>query len=64
MAAKKQDAVDTKKRKRLNTETRSNSKPSKFVASKKHKPDSVPKEKKVPLTGRERRLQAKVSLLY
>lgn len=59
MAAKKQDAADTKKRKRLNTETRSNSKPSKFVASKKHKPDSVPKEKKVPLTGRERRLQAK-----
>lgn len=63
MAVKKQDAAKTNKRKRLNTETHegpSNSKVSKFVASKKHKPDSVGKEKmKTPLTGRERRLQAK-----
>ncbi|XP_020227663.1 pumilio homolog 24 isoform X2 [Cajanus cajan] len=63
MAAKKQDAAKTNKRKRLNTETHegpSNSKVSKFVASKKHKPESVGKEKtKTPLTGRERRLQAK-----
>ncbi|RDX94671.1 Pumilio-like 24 [Mucuna pruriens] len=62
MAAKKHDAENTKKRKRLNTETReapSNSKASKFVASKKHKPDSAGKEKKAPLTPRERRLHAK-----
>ncbi|KAH1088423.1 hypothetical protein AAZX31_07G226400 [Glycine max] len=60
MAAKKQDAGDTKKRKRLNTEA---PKASKLVASKKHKPDSVAKDNKnkktAPLTGRERRLHAK-----
>ncbi|KAL2338996.1 hypothetical protein Fmac_013442 [Flemingia macrophylla] len=63
MAAKKQVVAKTNKRKRPNTETReapSNSKVSKFVASKKHKPESAAKEKtKTPLTGRERRLHAK-----
>ncbi|KAK7387939.1 hypothetical protein VNO78_22738 [Psophocarpus tetragonolobus] len=65
MAAKKQDAVNTNKRKRPNSETHeapSNSKASKFVSSKKHKPDSLGKDKKnktAPLTGRERRLHAK-----
>jgi len=70
MAAKKQDAGNTKKRKRIDTKTNeshSNSKTSNLAASKKHKPLSVAKDKKQqkpPLTGRERRLQAKVSLLY
>ncbi|XP_004508185.1 pumilio homolog 24 isoform X2 [Cicer arietinum] len=63
MAAKKQQVEDTKKRKRINTEShQSPSKPkaSKFVASKKPKPHFDNKEKKnVPLTGRERRLNAK-----
>ncbi|KAJ1395242.1 Pumilio RNA-binding repeat [Sesbania bispinosa] len=65
MAAKKQQhAGSHKKRKRINSntdeanESRSNSK---FVASKKHKSDSLGKEKtnKAPVTGRERRLHAK-----
>ncbi|KAG4929365.1 hypothetical protein AAZX31_17G028600 [Glycine max] len=63
MAAKKHDAGDTKKRKRLNTETHEAPKASKLVASKKHKPDSVAKDNKnkktAPLTGRERRLHSK-----
>ncbi|KAK7363536.1 hypothetical protein VNO77_05682 [Canavalia gladiata] len=60
MAAKKQQSGNTKKRKRLNTETHEAPSKSKLVASKKHKPDSVSKEKKkAPLTGRERRLHAK-----
>ena len=67
MAAKKHDAGDTKKRKRLNTETHEDPKASKLVASKKHKLDSVAKDNKnkktTPLTGRERRLHSKVSLL-
>ncbi|CAJ1940948.1 unnamed protein product [Sphenostylis stenocarpa] len=65
MAAKKQDAGNTKKRKRLDSKTHespSNSKDSNLAAPKKHKPDSVAKDKKQqkpPLTGRERRLHAK-----
>ncbi|XP_027330421.1 pumilio homolog 24 isoform X2 [Abrus precatorius] len=60
MAAKKQLAGDTKKRKRVNTETHEAPYNSKLVASKKHKPNSAGKEKKkAPLTGRERRLQSK-----
>ncbi|KAG4980342.1 hypothetical protein JHK85_034300 [Glycine max] len=63
MAAKKHDAGDTKKRKRLNTETHEDPKASKLVASKKHKLDSVAKDNKnkktTPPTGRERRLHSK-----
>lgn len=70
MAAKKQDAGNTKKRKRLDTKTQespSHSKTSNLAASKKHKPHSVAKDKKEQkptLTGRERRLHAKVFILY
>ncbi|WJX96208.1 hypothetical protein P8452_77443 [Trifolium repens] len=64
MAAKQQQQdVDTKKRKRTNTESHkspSNSKLTKFVPSKKPKPHSDDKDKKkTPLTGRERRINAK-----
>ncbi|XP_027919706.1 pumilio homolog 24 [Vigna unguiculata] len=65
MAAKKQDAGNTKKRKLLDTKTHespSKSKTSNSDASKRHKPHSVAKDtkqQKPPLTGRERRLHAK-----
>ncbi|KAL9325577.1 hypothetical protein ACSQ67_006222 [Phaseolus vulgaris] len=65
MAAKKQDAGNTKKRKRLDNKTHespSKSKTSNLAVSKKHKPHSVAKDKKQqmpPLTGRERRIHAK-----
>ncbi|XP_045786833.1 pumilio homolog 24 isoform X1 [Trifolium pratense] len=65
MAPKKQQPqeLDTKKRKRTNTESHkspSNSKSTKFVPSKKPKPHSDDKDKnKTPLTGRERRQNAK-----
>ncbi|CAI8610701.1 unnamed protein product [Vicia faba] len=63
MAAKNDQLADTKKRKRINTEPhKAPSKPkvTKFVPSKKPKPHSDDKEKKtIPLTGRERRINAK-----
>ncbi|KAK7264669.1 hypothetical protein RJT34_32279 [Clitoria ternatea] len=60
MAAKKHHDGNTKKRKRINTEPHEAPSKSKHFASKKHKSDSAVKEKKkVPLTGRERRVHAK-----
>ncbi|XP_058775080.1 pumilio homolog 24-like [Vicia villosa] len=63
MEAKNDQVADTKKRKRTNTEHhKSPYKPkvTKFVPSKKPKPHSDNKEKKtIPLTGRERRINAK-----
>ncbi|CAL5198923.1 unnamed protein product [Lathyrus oleraceus] len=63
MAPKNELLADTKKRKRINTESHkspSKPKPTKFVPSKKPKPHSDDKEKKtIPLTGRERRINAK-----
>jgi hypothetical protein len=65
MAAKKQQEVDIKKRKRIDTKTpSSNPKKSttKFVPSKKPKPHSDDKDKnKTPLNARERRHHAKVT---
>lgn len=71
MAPKNQHDGTLKKRKRNTTEppphkSPSKSKaPTKFAASKKHKPNSAGKEKNekptVPVTGRERRIQSKVT---
>jgi len=66
MAAKKQQEVDIKKRKRIDTKTPSNPKKSttKFVPSKKPKSHSDDKDKnKTPLNARERRHHAKVTHL-
>lgn len=65
MAAKKHDTVNTKKRKLISTEDREPASKSKFPklasSTKYKKPDSVVKEKnKASLTGRERRIHAKV----
>lgn len=65
MAAKKDDATNTKMRKLISTEDHGPASKSKFpklASSKKFKKlDSVGKEKsKASLTGRERRIQAKV----